>query len=46
MGDKKSKVKNKDEIALSISAKCWEKKELRDELFVQLCRQTTANPKS
>ncbi|XP_019848832.1 PREDICTED: rho GTPase-activating protein 39-like isoform X2 [Amphimedon queenslandica] len=46
MGDKKSKVKNPDALILEIMSRCWQKKGLRDELFVQLCRQTTANPKS
>ena len=45
MKDRKSKIKNPDELALHIVTKCWEKKALRDELFIHLCRQTTATPK-
>lgn len=43
MGDRKVKVKELDKLALAICSKCWEKKGLRDELYIQLCRQTTAN---
>lgn len=43
MGDRKSKTKHLDKLALDICSRCWEKKGLRDELYIQLCRQTTAN---
>ena len=46
MGDRKSKLKGKDELALHIVSKCWEKKGLRDEIYIQLCRQTTGNFKA
>lgn len=46
MGDRKSKQKGKDELALHIASKCWEKKGLRDEIYIQLCRQTTGNSKA
>ena len=45
MGNRKGKGKGADQLALHIVCKCWEKKGLRDELYVQLCRQTTCNPK-
>ncbi len=43
MGDRRTKQKNPDMIALDITTRCWEKKGLRDEIYVQLCRQTSAN---
>lgn len=43
MGDRKSKQKNSDMIALDITTRCWETKGLRDEVYIQLCRQTTGN---
>ena len=45
MGDRKTKFKNPDDVALEITTRAWEKKGLRDEIYVQLCRQTTANTK-
>ena len=45
MGDRKTKIRDVDEVALLITSSAWEKKGLRDELYIQLCRQTTANTK-
>ena len=36
-------VKDVNQIALEITTMAWEKKGLRDELFIQLCRQTSSN---
>ena len=36
-------VKDVNQIALEITTLAWEKKGLRDELFIQLCRQTSSN---
>ncbi|XP_064384607.1 rho GTPase-activating protein 39-like isoform X2 [Halichondria panicea] len=48
MGDRKTKQKDVNLIALDITSQAWEKKGLRDELYIQLCRQTSSNsnPKS
>lgn len=43
MGDKK--VKKIDHVALDLITRGWQNSSLRDEIFIQLCRQTTANPK-
>lgn len=45
MGDRKTRVKNLDDVTLEITTRAWEKKGLRDELYIQLCRQTTGNSK-
>ena len=36
-------MKELDKLGLTICSKCWQKKNLRDELYIQLCRQTTSN---
>ena len=36
-------VKDVNQVALEITTMAWEKKGLRDELFIQLCRQTSSN---
>lgn len=46
MGDRKTKYKDHNLIALEITTRAWEKKGLRDEIYVQLCRQTTSNDKA
>ena len=46
MTDRKAKEKDENKLALDIMSRAWEKKPLRDELYVQLCRQTTANNKT
>lgn len=45
MGDRKTKYKDSSILALEIATRAWEKKGLRDEIYVQLCRQTSANDK-
>ena len=42
MGDRKSKAPNND-IALEITTKGWTMLNIRDEIYIQLCRQTTEN---
>lgn len=44
MGDKKTKDPL-SQIALEIVSKGWTLAELRDEIFIQLCRQTSKNPR-
>lgn len=44
MGDKKAKDPL-SQIALEIVVKGWTVAELRDEIFIQLCRQTSKNPR-
>lgn len=43
MGDRKTKD-NAMEIALDIAVRGWSIVDLRDEIYIQLCRQTTKNP--
>ncbi|KAK3583268.1 hypothetical protein CHS0354_011155 [Potamilus streckersoni] len=45
MGDRKSKPGGQAAVALEISVKGWSIHSLRDEIFIQLCRQTTENKK-
>lgn len=45
MGDKKTKFRDVNILALEITTRAWEKKGLRDEIYVQLCRQTSGNSK-
>ena len=45
MGDKKSKVKDANLLALEITTRAWTIKGLRDEIYIQLCRQTSGNEK-
>lgn len=45
MGDRKSKVKDVNQIALDITTMAWTNKGLRDEIYIQLCRQTSSNDK-
>ena len=43
MGDRRTKYKDVNLLALEISTRAWEKKGLRDEIYIQLCRQTSGN---
>ena len=45
MGDRKSKVKDVSQVALEITTMAWTNKGLRDEIYIQLCRQTSNNDK-
>ena len=45
MGDKHAR-KNPSAIGLDIVSKGWTLQGLRDEIYIQLCKQTTANEKS
>ena len=45
MGDRKSKHKDHNLVGLEIMTRAWEKKGLRDEVYIQLCRQTSGNDK-
>lgn len=44
MGDKSSR-KGFDSIAVEIATRGWQTTTLRDEIYVQLCKQTTGNEK-
>ena len=44
MGDRLSKT-SPTQAALDVVSRGWTNKDLRDEIFIQLCRQTTVNPK-
>eukprot|EP00128_Syssomonas_multiformis_P019006 Colp12_sorted_trinity150504_noHs@1554 len=44
MGDKPLKTRTRDQVIVEIVGRGWATPELRDEIFVQLCRQTSCNP--
>ncbi|XP_064476575.1 rho GTPase-activating protein 39-like isoform X2 [Ornithodoros turicata] len=44
MGDRKSKA-TFNAVALDIATRGWSKQAIRDELYIQICRQTTENPR-
>lgn len=44
MGDKSSR-KSFDTLAVEITTRGWQTATLRDEIYVQLCKQTTGNEK-
>ncbi len=46
MGDKKTRFKDYNLLALEIATRSWEKKGLRDEIYIQLCRQTSGNDRA
>ena len=43
MGDRKTKD-NTIDTALDVAVRGWSVVDLRDEIYIQLCRQTTKNP--
>jgi len=43
MGDRGAKGREFTTIVLTIIAKCWTEPQLRDELYLQVCKQTTQN---
>lgn len=46
MGDRKTKGNQTgDSVALDLATRGWSKAAVRDELFIQICRQTTDNPR-
>lgn len=45
MGDKKGSKEPPGMVALEVLNKGWTTPELRDEIYMQLCRQTTRNPR-
>ncbi|KFM66310.1 Rho GTPase-activating protein 39, partial [Stegodyphus mimosarum] len=46
MGDRKAKSgQSVEAVVLEIAIKGWSRQSVRDELFVQICRQTTDNPR-
>ena len=44
MSDRKTKA-SPTQVALDITTKGWSNAGLRDEIYIQLCRQTTENPR-
>ncbi|KAK3743840.1 hypothetical protein QZH41_002457 [Actinostola sp. cb2023] len=43
MGDRTTRGRDLDSVALDIAIRGWETAPLRDEIFIQLCKQTTDN---
>ena len=44
MGDRKAKAAP-NQVALDVVSRGWGCVDLRDEIYIQLCRQTTENPR-
>lgn len=46
MGDRKTKSgQSVESVVLEIATKGWSRQSVRDEVFIQICRQTTENPR-
>eukprot|EP00731_Ephydatia_muelleri_P012605 Em0006g1499a len=45
MGDKKTR-RDRHSVAMEIASRGWENKSLRDEIYIQLCKQTSANERA
>jgi hypothetical protein len=43
MGDRNARGRDTREVARQVVDMCWSQNHLRDELFIQLCKQTTLN---